>query len=82
MRNGVNHVFHKAVLMTNLPLLMIVTGRLDLLRVLDLAGELGGRVDQGGEALRAKLHFFALILQGNQRYFVFRFLAIEAGFHF
>jgi hypothetical protein len=60
---------------------MVVFAGLDLFGVLDLAGQLGGRMDEGGEALRAEIDFLPLVLQGDQGDLLFRFLTVETSFH-
>jgi hypothetical protein len=62
-------------------MLMIVAGRLDLLSILDLSGQFGGRMDQGGETLGADIDLLAQVLQRHQGDFLFGLLAVQASFH-
>jgi hypothetical protein len=61
---------------------VVVVCRLDLLDILQLPGQFERGVEQYREAMRAKVYLLSLVLQGNQWNFVFREIAIQAGFHF
>ncbi len=62
--------------------LMVVFGRVNLFSAGYLAGQFGGRMDEIGEALGANVDFLPLELQGDERNFLFRFLAVETCFHY
>jgi hypothetical protein len=60
---------------------VIVTGGLDFIGILNLTGQFGRGVDQGGETLGADIGRLAQVLQGYQRDFLFGFSTIQASFH-
>ena len=61
---------------------MVLVGGMDLLGILDLAGQLGRGMDQSGEALRTQVDLLTLVLQGHQRDLLFGLIAIQASFHY
>jgi hypothetical protein len=60
---------------------VVVAGGLDFFGTLYLAGQFCRGMDQGGETLGTDMDLLAQVLQGHQRDFLFRFLAIQASFH-
>ncbi len=60
---------------------MVVGGGLEVLRILDFAGQLGRGMDEGGEALRANIDLVSLVLQDDQGDFIFGSVAVQACLH-
>jgi hypothetical protein len=56
--------------------LVVVIGRLDLIGTFYFTSQLGGRVDQGGETLRADISRLSQVLQGHQGDLLFGFSTI------
>jgi hypothetical protein len=61
--------------------LVVVLRWLDFIGILNLASQFGGVMDQDGKTLGANVGRLALVLQGHQGNFLFRFLTVQASFH-
>jgi hypothetical protein len=60
---------------------VVVVSRLDFVGILQLAGQFGGRMDQGGKTLGADVDSLPQILQCHQGDLLFGFSTIQARMH-